>query len=220
MKQYNAVIFDLDGTLLDTLDDLKDSVNFALNRQGYPERSREEIRQFVGNGVKKLIERAVPSSVSKENVEQTLSIFKEHYSVNMQNKTGPYDGIMELLYQLKERKIPAAIVSNKFDPAVKELSRQFFDGYMQAAIGESETVARKPAPDTAYEALAQLGISADQTVYVGDSDVDIQTAKNAGIDCISVTWGFRDRDFLFEHGANIVIDHPLELLKYIKDYSK
>lgn len=217
MKRYNAVIFDLDGTLLNTLDDLMDSANYALHKQGFPVRSREEIRKFVGNGVKKLIERAVPAGISGEDIEQTLAVFKEHYSGNMLNKTGPYNGIMELLARLKEGGISAAIVSNKFDPAVKELNHQFFEDYIQVAIGESETVARKPAPDTAVEALRQLGISADQAVYVGDSDVDIQTAQNAGLDSISVTWGFRDRDFLLEHGANIIIDHPLELLKYIKD---
>ncbi len=214
MKKYNAVIFDLDGTLLNTLDDLMDSANYALEQYGYKKRTRDEIRRFVGNGVRKLMERAVPEGTSGETIEQILATFKDHYEKNMMNQTGPYDGIMELLSCLKEREIPAAIVSNKFDLAVKNLSRLFFDGYIQAAIGESEKVAKKPAPDTALKALARLGMPAERTVYVGDSDVDILTAKNAGMDCISVTWGFRDSAFLLSHGAAVLIDSPLELLKY------
>lgn len=216
MKKYNAVIFDLDGTLLNTLDDLMDSTNYALRMQNFPERSREEVRRFVGNGVKKLIERAVPEKTSVADMEQTLAIFKEHYAGNMMNKTAPYEGIEIMLRTLKEKSVPMAIVSNKFDPAVKELNHLFFETYIQTAIGESEKVSKKPAPDTAFEALRQLGISGESAVYVGDSDVDILTAKNAGLDCISVTWGFRNRAFLLEHGAECLIDSPQELLAFIE----
>lgn len=215
MRKYDSVIFDLDGTLLNTLDDLADSTNYALSVMNFPERSRDEIRCFVGNGVEKLIRRAVPNGTSDEKTKETLDIFKEHYSKNMLNKTCPYDGITKLLQKLKEHDVPMAIVSNKFDNAVKDLNKMFFDTYISTAIGESATVAKKPAPDTCISAMKELNASREKTVYVGDSDVDIMTAKNSGLDCISVTWGFRDEQFLIEHGAKIIINTPDELLGYI-----
>ncbi len=215
MKKYDSVIFDLDGTLLNTLDDLVDSTNYALSVMGYPVRSRDEIRCFVGNGVEKLINRAVPENTSEEHIIEALKIFKEHYSKNMLNKTCPYDGIEALLDSLNKRSIPMAIVSNKFDAAVKDLNKRFFGKYISTAIGESPQVAKKPAPDTCIKAMKELNISGENTVYVGDSDVDIMTAKNSGLDCISVTWGFRDDAFLISHGAGIIINSPGELLKYI-----
>jgi phosphoglycolate phosphatase len=215
MKKYNAFIFDLDGTLLNTLDDLMDSANYALTQMGFPERNRDEVRRFVGNGVQKLIERAVPEGTPEKVMLETLAIFKEHYSHNMINKTGPYEGLIEILKVLKENNIPAGIVSNKFDTAVKELNKLFFSEYIHVAIGESADVAKKPAPDICIKAMSELGIDTANTVYVGDSDVDIQTAQNSGLDCISVTWGFRDREFLNQHGATTIIDSPEELLQYI-----
>ncbi len=215
MKKYNSVIFDLDGTLLNTLDDFADITNYALSAIGYSLRNRDEIRCFVGNGVEKLINRAVPENTSEEHIKETLKIFKEHYSKNMLNKTCPYDGITDLLAKLKKHNIKMAIVSNKFDAAVKDLNKMFFDKYINTAIGESADIAKKPAPDTCIRAMKELDIQCENTVYVGDSDVDIMTAKNSGLDCISVTWGFRDENFLIMHDAKIIINRPDELLKYI-----
>ena len=210
-----AVIFDLDGTLLDTLVDLKNAVNYALRTMGMPERTLDEVRRFVGNGVRLLMIRAVPDGEDNPEFEETFDVFKEYYGEHCTENTGAYQGIIPLLDELKTRGIKMAIVSNKIDFAVKELNDQYFSGYTSAAIGEMENVARKPAPDTALKAMRELGVTADECVYVGDSDVDIQTAKNAGIPCISVTWGFRDRDFLIKNGASCLIDKPEELLKYV-----
>ena len=215
MKKYSSVIFDLDGTLLNTLEDLTDSVNYALSSNGYSQRSIEEVRVFVGNGIKKLIDRAVPANTSPENTEIVFNAFKEHYINNMTNKTCPYDNIIDLLKILYEKNVRMAIVSNKYDPGVKGLNKIFFDKYINVAIGESENISKKPAPDTVYEAIRQLGIDKDTAVYVGDSDVDLATDKNSGLDCISVSWGFRDEEFLKAHGATTIINSPLELLDYI-----
>lgn len=214
MKKYQAVIFDLDGTLLNTLTDLADSTNYALKTMGFPERTIDEVRRFVGNGVEKLIERAVPEKTDAETTEKTLRIFKEYYSQNMTNKTEPYPGIPEVLAELKKKQIPVGIVSNKFDVAVKDLRDRFFSTSIETAIGESANVAKKPAPDTCIEAMQEMGITTEHTVYVGDSDVDIKTAENSGLDCISVTWGFRDEEFLREHGAVTIIHKPEELLQF------
>lgn len=208
-----AVIFDLDGTLLNTLEDLCDAVNVALKTNDMPERTLEEVRQFVGNGVRTLMVRAVPDGEDNPLFEKTFSDFKEYYEVHCKDKTGPYRGIVELMEVLHSREIKMAIVSNKIDSAVKELNDFYFSEYTEVAIGEMEGVARKPAPDTALKALKELDVPAERAIYVGDSDVDIQTAKNAGIECVSVTWGFRDRTFLLEHGATKLIDYPLQLLQ-------
>lgn len=215
MKKYSAIIFDLDGTLLNTLEDLADSVNYALASNGFAIRSIEEVRMFVGNGIRKLIERAVPENTATEAVDMVFETFKSHYLGNMMNKTKPYDGIMELLRMLSERGVRMGIVSNKYDPGVKGLNESFFSKYIKVAIGESASVAKKPAPDTVYEAIKEMGIEKESAVYVGDSDVDIATAANSGLDCISVTWGFRDREFLKEKGASVIIDNPLEILDFV-----
>ncbi len=201
-----AAIFDLDGTLLDTLYDLADSANHALGICGYPLRSRMEIRAFVGNGVKKLIDRCLPDE-NEEKRSRVLEIFKEHYRGNMTNKTAPYPGIMEALTKLREAGYSLAIVSNKFDAAVKSLSKLYFDGVIDVAIGESDTVRKKPAPDSVFKAMELLGTSPEESVYIGDSDVDVETAHNAGLRCIGVTWGFRDRDILEEAGADIIAEN-------------
>ncbi len=215
MKKYKAIIFDLDGTLLNTLDDLADSVNYALEQMAYPKRTLEEVRTFVGNGVKNLVIRAVPQTTCNDMMEETLSIFKEHYSGNMLNKTRPYDGILELLAELKNQGYQMAIVSNKFDDAVKNLNNIFFSEFIQVAIGESSSVAKKPSPDTCLKAMEELGVKAEDCLYVGDSDVDIQTAANSGVESISVTWGFRDEDFLRANGATEIIHKPMELLNHL-----
>lgn len=210
-----AIIFDLDGTLLDTLEDLKNAVNAALEHYKMPRRSLDEVRSFVGNGLRNLMIRAVPDGEENPKFEEALSFLKDYYAVHCKDNTGPYPGIMEMLDELKERGITMAIVSNKIDSAVKELDKEYFNGYMSAAIGEMEGMARKPAPDTVLKALEECDLKPEDAIYVGDSDVDIATAKNTGIPCISVSWGFRDTAFLKEHGATQIIDNPAELLELV-----
>lgn len=213
---YNTVIFDLDGTLLNTLEDLKDSLNYALTQHGYKTRTLEEVRRFVGNGVQKLVERALPEGTSEEEMQKCLDTFKKHYQANMQNKTRPYDGIKELLTELKKNNYKTAIVSNKFDAAVKELATDYFGDLIDVAIGESATVKKKPAPDTVFAALKELGSDLSEAIFVGDSETDVRTAKNAGLPCVGVTWGFRSRDVLINERADYIIDTPERLLEILK----
>ena len=212
--RYDTVVFDLDGTLLNTLEDLKNATNYALQAHGYPPRSLEEVRKFVGNGVRKLLERALPERIAGEEFEQLFSTFKNYYAVHCEDTTCVYDGVLEMLGQFREAGYRIAIVSNKLDSAVKELNQTYFKDYVQAAIGEKESVRRKPAPDMVYAALKELGSQPGQAVYVGDSDVDIQTAANAGLDCVSVSWGFRSVEFLKEHGAAFIADTPEEVYQF------
>ena len=212
---YNTFIFDLDGTLLNTLDDLAASVNYALRTHGMPERTLDEVRSFVGNGVRLLMERAIPEGSANPRFEETFATFRAYYMEHSLDTTRPYDGIPEMIHALKQRGCRLAVVSNKFYAATQELIRHFFPE-ITVAIGEheSEGIRKKPAPDTVFEALRQLGVGKEKAVYVGDSDVDLQTAHNSGLPCISVLWGFRNRDFLLAHGATTFISHPEELLKY------
>ena len=209
---YNTYIFDLDGTLLSTLGDLAASCNYALRTNGMPERTIEEVRVFVGNGVKKLMERAVPNGEDNPAFEKTYSDFRKHYMEHNLDTTKPYDGVMDLLKELNSRGKKVAVVSNKFYAATKELCRHFFGNLVQVAIGEREDIRKKPAPDTVIEAMRQLGVTTEGAVYIGDSDVDIETARNSGMPCISVLWGFRDRDFLLQHGATTLVDTPTDIL--------
>jgi phosphoglycolate phosphatase len=213
--KYNTIIFDLDGTLLNTLDDLCDSVNAVMQNHGFPIRSLEEVRRFIGNGVGRLMRLAVPEECTDEEVAIYLKEFKEHYELNMENKTRPFDGIMELLLDLNRFNYNMAIVSNKFDVAVKVLAKTYFGNLIPVAIGESANVRRKPAPDSVFTAIKELGAELEKTIYVGDSDIDVETAKNAGIPCIGVTWGFRSREVLRNAGADYLIDTPKELLTLI-----
>lgn len=210
-----AVVFDLDGTLLDTLEDLKGAVNAALQAFGMPACSLEQVRCYVGNGIRRLMQRATPGGADHADFEKAFAFFKKYYDAHCTELTAPYANIMDLLAELREQGVEAAIVSNKVDSAVKTLTRKFFGDYIDVAIGEREGVARKPSPDAVNTALLELGVSREHAVYVGDSDVDIQTAENAGLPCISVTWGFRDEAFLREHGARTLIQRPLELLYLI-----
>lgn len=215
MKHYNTVIFDLDGTLLNTLDDLANALNHTLTQFGFPARTRDEVQNFVGNGLRKLLERAIPNGLDNPKFEEVFVQFKSYYTSHCKEVTVPYPGIMEVLNTLFEKQIPMAIVSNKNDAAVKELSADFFKGLIPVAIGEREGILKKPAPDTVLTALSELGADASTAVYVGDSDVDIKTAANSGMDCISVSWGFRGREFLEKEGASVIIDTPSELLKFL-----
>lgn len=209
---YQTYVFDLDGTLLDTLGDLAASTNYALAANGMPTRTVEEVRMFVGNGVKKLMERAVPDGLANPRFEETYRCFREHYMEHNLDTTAPYPHVLEMLAALKARGKQLAVVSNKFYAATQELCAHFFGAYIDVAIGERETIRKKPAPDTVLEALRQLGAAKEGAVYIGDSDVDIDTARNCGMPCVSVLWGFRDRDFLLRHGAKTLVSSPLELL--------
>ena len=212
MKDFNTYIFDLDGTLLSSLEDLAASTNYALRWAGMPERTLEEVRMFVGNGVKLLMERAIPDGQQNPRFEEVYAKFREHYLKHNLDRTRPYDGVLELLAELKRRGKKLAIVSNKFYAATQDLAHHFFADTIEVAIGERENIRKKPAPDTVLEALRQLGASKDGAVYIGDSDVDVMTAKNSGLPCISVLWGFRDKEFLIEHGATLIVESPHEIL--------
>lgn len=201
MKTYKGVVFDLDGTLLDTLEDLTDSVNAALVFFGQSPKTIEQIRTYVGNGIRNLMKRSVKDGEKNPDFEKIFQAFREHYKEHCQDKTRPYDGIMDLLGTLKAKGIKMAIVSNKADFAVKELNEYYFKEFDMTAIGERKGIARKPAPDSVFLALKELGVSPDHAVYVGDSEVDLKTAERAGLPCISVLWGFRDEKLLKEHGA-------------------
>ena len=212
--KYSTYIFDLDGTLLDTLADLAAAVNYALRQHGMPEHTIDDVRRFVGNGVRKLMERAIPDGEKNPDFEATFATFREYYMHHSLDNTRPYPGIIETLEALKEQGCRLAVVSNKMMAATKELCQHFFADTIEVAIGENEAagIRKKPAPDTVFEALRQLGGKKDSAVYVGDSDVDLETANNSGLPCISVLWGFRDRDFLIQHGAKTFISAPSELL--------
>lgn len=203
--KFETVIFDLDGTLLDTLDDLADAVNAALSAFGMPTHSREAVCSFVGNGVETLMSRAIPDGRQNPAFAACFAAFKKIYAENCTRRTAPYPGVLPLLDRLKAAGIRTAIVSNKFDAAVKALNTAYFGDRIPVAVGEreSEGVRKKPAPDTVFEALRLLGASPDTAVYVGDSDVDLATAQNAGLPCISVTWGFRSEAYLSSLGAAV-----------------
>ena len=212
--KYDTYIFDLDGTLLDTLTDLAASTNYALRTHGMPEHSIDDVRRFVGNGVRKLMERAIPNGEANPDFEATFATFREHYMHHSLDTTRPYQGVPEVLAELKARGCRLAVVSNKMMAATVELCRHFFPDTIEVAIGEHEAegIRKKPAPDTVFAALRELGVEKSGAVYVGDSDVDIQTAASSGLPCISVLWGFRDRDFLIQHGAKTFFSAPSELL--------
>lgn len=210
-KKYKTIIFDLDGTLLNTLEDLHTSANYALQNCGMPERSLEEIRHFVGNGVQRLMELSVPEGTSKEKQEEAFSIFKEHYALHCNDKTDLYPGVAKLLEQLKKEEFRIAIVSNKLQEGVDTLFRQYFKDTVEIAIGVREGLHKKPAPDSVYEAMEQLHSQKEETVYVGDSEVDIATAQNAGLPCINVTWGFRTRQEQEKAGGILFANTPKEL---------
>lgn len=209
--KYKLVIFDLDGTVLDTLGDLCNSVNYALKSYNLPERSLDEVRTFVGNGIRRLIDLSVPENTALSVTDSVFDAFKAHYKEHSSDNTKPYDGIAELLGELKEKGILTAVVSNKAHFAVKDLADRYFDGLFSYVSGEKEGIPRKPAPDMVQNAIEFFGVSSEDAVYVGDSEVDIMTAKNCGIDSIIVTWGFRDKEILINSGAKILADDIITL---------
>lgn len=206
-----GIIFDLDGTLLNTLEDLADGVNYALRQFGLPERTIEEVRQFVGNGAERLIRLVLPGTENDPDPLEVLHVFREYYNAHCQVKTRPYDGIMEALAALKER-YPLAVVSNKPDSAVKPLCDYYFPGLY--ARGESADCPRKPAPDMVFKAMEALGV--EGCVYVGDSEVDVRTARNAGVPCLSVLWGFRDREVMESAGGEYFCGDPAQMPEIIE----
>ena len=214
--KYDAVIFDLDGTLTDTLGDLRNSVNYALNQFGFPERSLDEIRSFVGNGVRKLIYLSVPENTSDEVSEKCLGVFKEYYKDHSLVETKPYDGIIGMIENLRNDGVKTAVVTNKMHEAAEDIVRIFFGELIDVTLGQVDGVAQKPQPDGINLVLEKLGVSKEKAVYVGDSEVDCITAKNADIPCVGVTWGFRDKDVLVENGADIIVDSPEDIIKYCK----
>lgn len=207
-----GILFDLDGTLLNTLEDLLDATNYALALCGYPERTLPELRRFVGNGAENQIRMSLPEGASPEEVRKVLNIYKPYYTEHCQVKTRPYDGVLEALEILKE-KYPIAVVSNKPDSAVKSLCEQMFPGLF--ALGETPDCPRKPAPDMVYKACRAIGT--DTCVYVGDSEVDVITAKNAGVPCLSVLWGFRDREDIEAAGGTCFCESPAEMARMIEE---
>jgi phosphoglycolate phosphatase len=208
---YKLIVFDMDGTILDTLEDLKNSLNFALTANDMPERTLDEVRRFVGNGIGKLIERGVADGATPEQIAGVQAAFFPHYTLHCNDNTRPYDGIPEVINSLRNAGYLTAVVSNKADFAVQDLCKIWFDGLFDVAVGEREGLQRKPAPDSVFEVCRLLNVSIEDAVYIGDSEVDYQTAQNAGMDVISVDWGFRDADFLRSIGAKKIVSSPKEL---------
>lgn len=216
MKKYDTVIFDLDGTLLNTLEDLADAVNFVMKNNGYPERTLEEVRRFVGNGIRRLMELAVPKHVTGDEFECVFEQFRTYYTEHCQIKTCAYDGIMSLLKELHARDYALAIVSNKNHGAVCELNEIYFKKYITVAIGQKDGIRKKPAPDTVLQALKELDKEKETAIYVGDSEVDFATAENSGMDCALVTWGFRTVEELSEFTPAAFISKPEDLLDILE----
>lgn len=207
-----TIVFDMDGTVLNTLEDLTVSMNYVLSKFGMPEHKLEEYRLFFGNGVGEALRLSLPEGTSEDIIDEMLPVFKEHYDAHCLDKTGPYDGILDVMRELKLRGYKTAIVSNKIDSAVKELHQRFFGDSVDIAIGEQPGINRKPAPDMVNLALKELGSSKEESVYIGDSEVDFMTAENSGLPCISVLWGFRDKDFLIEQGAYCFAEKPQDII--------
>ena len=213
--KYDLIIFDMDGTILNTLEDLKNSLNYVLQQAGYQTRTLEEVRTFVGNGIRKTIERALPSDIEEEKVDELFSLFMDYYAIHNTDNTKPYNGVIELLKELKHLGYKTAVVSNKQNSAVKSLCKKFFTGLFDVEIGEKVNIAKKPEPDEVNEVLKILNIDRTKSIYIGDSEVDIQTAQNSKMKSIIVDWGFRDRKFLYEHGAEVIVSNPSEILYII-----
>lgn len=213
--KYELIVFDMDGTILDTLEDLKNSMNHTLRLHSMPERTLDEIRSFVGNGIRKLIERAVVNGTPNEKIEAIYKDFMKHYEVHCADFTKPYDGINDLIQELRNRGYKTAVVSNKAHDAVLDLCEQYFPSLFDLALGEKPEIAKKPAPDMVNLALKKLQIPREEAVYIGDSDVDVATARNSNLDMIAVDWGFRTREFLIEQGAETIVSNPEEILQLV-----
>ena len=214
--KYNYILFDLDGTLLNTLDDLRDSTNYAMRRFGFPERTTDEVRRFVGNGVARLIHLAEPEGTDEKTEADCLAVFKAHYKDNMTNKPAPSPGIMELLKKLRALGVKIAVVSYKFEPAVGGEFEYSLGGLAHAAGGQPEDRQKMPAPDGVLYAMKLLGANPAETVYSGDSEVDVVTARNSRLPCIGVSWGFRDRKVLVDGGASYIAGSAEDILSIME----
>lgn len=214
-RKITTIVWDLDGTLMDTLQDLAEAVNYALCSFGMPLHTIDEIRQYVGNGVRRLMILSVPEGEKNERFEEVFATFKAYYMEHCKDHTCLYNGITETLQELKKRGYRMAVVSNKLQSGVDELYQEYFRETIEVAIGERPEMARKPAPDMVHKALADMGVSQEEAVYIGDSDVDLATARNAGLPCVSVLWGFRDMDFLSAHGATTFATEPKDILSIV-----
>jgi len=212
---YKAILFDLDGTLLNTLDDLHNSVNRTMSAFHFPLRTKEETRLAVGDGVGMLITRSIPNGQNNPQFAECLAAFRADYAEHNQVLTAPYEGIFELLSALREKNIRVGVVSNKFDSAVKALCAEYFGDLVEVAVGERDGVRRKPHPDSLFAAMEALDVRPEDTLYVGDSETDVASARNAGIDCCSVLWGFRDKETLMQAGATCFVSAPKEILALI-----
>lgn len=215
-RGIDTVIFDLDGTLLDTLGDLAAAVNYALRQAGMPEREVTDIRRFLGDGIRRLMQRAVPEGTDEAHFEPVFETFRRYYMAHCLDRTRPYDGIPRLLRALRACGYALAIVSNKLQPAVTALCERFFSDTVGVAIGERPGLRRKPAPDMVMEALRELGRPRETAIYAGDSEVDLETARGAGLPCISVLWGFRDRAFLESLHAAPLAERPDDILTLLR----
>ncbi len=217
MKRYRAAIFDLDGTLLNTLGDLCAAASAGLTAHGYPSITEEQTRLRVGNGIRNLILRSLPEDAGDSVIDACLSGFRSHYEAHLHDLTHPYEGIPALLHALRSQGVKIAVLSNKYDRAAKRLIEHFFPGLITLTLGERPGIPRKPDPTSTREVLAALGVRPEDTLYIGDSGVDMQTAKNAGLTAAGVTWGFRSREILLENGADLLADHPAQLLAHFAD---
>ena len=213
--KYKAVLFDMDGTVLDTLGDLAAAVNHSLREFSMPERSIAEVAAALSNGAAYLIAHTVPDGTPKELTDKVLAAYAPYYDAHCDILTGPYDGIVPLMQKLRERGVKLAVISNKQDTAVKPLAEKYFPGLLEIAVGESAEVRRKPNPDAVLAALCHIGVEREDAIYVGDTEVDLQTARNAGMECASVDWGFRTREQLVEIGAEHIFDTVQELEEYL-----
>ena len=213
--KYKAVLFDMDGTVLDTLGDLAAAVNHTLREFSMPERSIAEVAAALGNGAAYLIAHTVPTETSKELTDKVLASYAPYYDAHCDILTGPYDGIVPLMQKLRDKGVKLAVISNKQDTAVKPLAEKYFPGLLEIAVGESAEVRRKPNPDAVLAALRHIGVEREDAIYVGDTEVDLQTARNAGMECASVDWGFRTREQLVEIGAEHIFDTVQELEEYL-----
>ena len=216
MKTYDTIIFDMDGTILNTLEDLQDSVNYILIPYNYPQVKLSEIGAYMGNGLEKMFEKCFPNGSDNPYFLEAFKRFKNHYMENCQIKTGPYEGIIELMQALKKSNYKMAIVSNKAHEAVLELNQLFFSNYVSIAIGEKEGIRKKPFPDGVFKALELLDSKSETSLYVGDTEIDKKTAQNSNLDCVLVSWGFRDKSYQETLKAKLIIDKPSQLLDFLK----
>jgi len=216
MNKYKLALFDLDGTILNTVKDLQLSINHCLDKYNFPNKSEKEVASYMGNGIRRLCELAVPTGTDIKIIDEIFDMFNDYYAVHCNDYTKPYDGIIETVNKIKENGVIVTVISNKADYAVQPLLRNHFNGVFEYGVGLKEGIRKKPHPDSCNEIINKFNIKKNDAVYIGDTEVDIETAKNAGIDCISVSWGFRSKKELEDAGASIIIDNVSDLIRLVK----